>query len=265
MNYKLMAVDMDGTLLTSEKTISEATVKAIEKAYSAGKVVTISTGRPVQGLSNYESVIKPDIPVITYNGAMLIKLHSKEILFQQNVDSSSAREVIMRGNEAATTVVVWSDNKLYANKINERVEEYKKLSGLEPIIIKNVDEIVSQGVTKLLWLDEPHKHIEYQRWLNENLINRKINYCTSQPSFLEFMGEGVSKAVAMEKLGELLGVLREESIAVGDGFNDLEMIEYAGLGIAMENAPDEVKERADYITDSNDEDGVAKAIERFML
>ena len=81
MAYKLMAVDMDGTLLTSEKTISPKTVEAIYKAYEVGKVVTISTGRPVQGLSKYEDVIKPDVPVITYNGAMLIKLHSKEVLF----------------------------------------------------------------------------------------------------------------------------------------------------------------------------------------
>lgn len=265
MGYKLMAVDMDGTLLTSEKTISPKTIEAIEKAYAAGKVVTISTGRPVQGLYRYEDAIKPDVPVITYNGAMIIKLHSKEVLFHQCIDKASAKEAIEKGNEVGTTVVVWSDNKLYANKINERVDKYKLLSGLEPIIIEDIDVLVEQGVTKLLWLDEAEKHFEYQKWLDKNLVNKKIVYCTSQPTFLEFMGEGVSKAVALEKLGEMLGSTREESIAVGDGFNDLEMIEYAGLGIAMENAPEAVKEKADYITDSNDEDGVAKAIEKFML
>lgn len=265
MAYKLMAVDMDGTLLTSEKTISPKTVEAIEKAYAAGKVVTISTGRPVQGLSKYEDVIKPDVPVITYNGAMIIKFHSKEVLFHQCVDNASAREVIEKGNEIGTTVIVWSDNKLYANKINERVEHYKSLSGLEPILIENVDHVVKQGITKMLWLDEAEKHFEYQKMLDESLINRKVVYCTSQPTFLEFMGEGVSKAVALEKLGEMLGTTKEESIAVGDGFNDLEMIEYSGLGIAMENAPEDVKKKADYITDTNDNDGVAKAIEKFML
>ena len=143
--------------------------------------------------------------------------------------------------------------------------QIKSLTGLEPIIIEDIDELVNQGVTKLLWLDEAEKHFEYQKMLDETLVNKKIVYCTSQPTFLEFMGEGVSKAVALEKLGEMLGATREESIAVGDGFNDLEMIEYAGLGIAMENAPDAVKEKSDYITDSNDNDGVAKAIEKFML
>lgn len=265
MNYKLMAVDMDGTLLTSEKTISPKTVEAVEKAYDAGKYVTISTGRPIQGLSKYEDIIKPDVPVITYNGAMIIKLHSQEVLFHQCVDSASAKEVIEKGNEIGTTVIVWSDNKLYANKINDRVNSYKLLSGLEPILIEDIDKLVKQGVTKMLWLDEAEKHFEYQKMLDETLVNRRIVYCTSQPTFLEFMGEGVSKAVALEKLGQMLGILREESIAVGDGFNDLEMIEYAGLGIAMENAPEAVKEKADYITDGNDNDGVAKAIEKFML
>lgn len=265
MQYKLMAVDMDGTLLTSEKTISPKTVCAIEKAYAAGKVVTISTGRPVQGLSKYEDVIKPDVPVITYNGAMIIKLHSKEVLFHQCIDKASAKEAIEKGIEIGTTVVVWSDNKLYANKINERVDSYKLLSGLEPIIIEDIDALVEQGVTKLLWLDEAEKHFKHQEWLDKTLVNKKIVYCTSQPTFLEFMGEGVSKAVALERLGQMLGSTREEAIAVGDGFNDLEMIEYAGLGVAMENAPEGVKAKADYITDSNDEDGVAKAIEKFML
>lgn len=265
MVYKLMAVDMDGTLLTSEKTISPKTVETIEKAYEAGKVVTISTGRPVQGLSKYEEVIIPDVPVITYNGAMIIKFHSKEVLFHQCVDGASAKEVIEKGNEIGTTVVVWSDNKLYANKINERVDQYKLLSGLEPILIEDIDAVVKQGITKMLWLDDAKKHIGYQKWLDETLINRKVVYCTSQPTFLEFMGEGVSKAVALQRLGEMLGATREESIAVGDGFNDLEMIEYAGLGVAMENAPKAVKEKADYITDTNDNDGVAKAIEKFML
>jgi len=265
MNYKLMAVDMDGTLLTTDKNITNHTIDIINKAYEAGKVVTISTGRPVQGLRRYEDIITPDVPVITYNGAMIIKLHSKEVLYHKCVDADSAREVYEKGQERNTTVVVWSDNKLYANRIDDNVNNYKKITNMEPIAITDIEEQINAGITKLLWIDTPEKNIEHQAYLDKELKNRKISYCTSQPFLLEFMPDGISKAYALEKLGELLGATREESIAVGDGYNDVEMIEYAGLGIAMENAPEDVKAKADYVTDTNDNDGVAKAIEKFML
>ena len=265
MNYKLIALDMDGTLLTSEKTISERTAKVIDTAYKAGKIVTISTGRPIQGLSDYDSVITPDIPVITYNGAMIIKLHSKEVLFHKQMDTASAREVLAFGRKFGTTMVIWSDNKLYVSKINDAVDSYKLISGVEPILLEDEEIVLKAGITKMLWLDDADKHIEYQDILDRNLKNRKVVYCTSQPTFLEFMGEGISKAAAMEKLSEIFGISREEMIAVGDGFNDLPMIEYAGLGVAMENAPEEVKNAASFVTASNDEDGVALVIEKFML
>ncbi len=265
MEYKLIALDMDGTLLTSKKTITARCARTIAAAYQAGKIVTISTGRPIQGLSAYERYIEPDIPVITYNGAMLIRLHSKEILYHKQMDTETAREILSFGRRFDTTMVIWSDNKLYVNRINDAVKSYKLISGVEPILLEEEEAVLKAGITKMLWLDDAEKHLVYQDILDRELQHRKAVYCTSQPTFLEFMGEGISKAAAMEQLSIRFDIRREEMIAVGDGYNDLAMIEYAGLGVAMANAPEEVREKADYVTAGNDENGVALVIEKFMM
>jgi len=148
--------------------------------------------------------------------------------------------------------------------MNERALEYAQVSKVEPQVYTDVKELIDIGVSKVLWYDEIERIKEFERRL-DGLLNLTVNFYTSQPFYLEFVDQNVSKAVALEKMGEYYGITREEMIAVGDGFNDLAMIEYAGLGVAMGNAPEEVKNAADYVTLSNDEDGVAKVIEVFIL
>jgi Cof subfamily protein (haloacid dehalogenase superfamily) len=144
------------------------------------------------------------------------------------------------------------------------VKDYKRISNVEPVIIGDADEIIKKGITKIIWYDEPEKLKKYQNEI-EKYLSDGVNYHTSRPMFLEFVDRDASKAIAMEKLGEHFGIKQSEMIAIGDGFNDLSMIEYAGLGVAMANSEEEVKEKADYITLSNDEDGVAHVIYEFVL
>ena len=119
--------------------------------------------------------------------------------------------------------------------------------------------------TKILWIDTEEKIKKIQEELPGDAFSQ-VTFCTSQTTYLEFFNSQVSKAKAMERLGQLFNIRQEEMIAVGDGLNDLPMIEYAGLGVAMENAPDGVKESADYITArTNNEDGVAEVLEKFVL
>jgi Cof subfamily protein (haloacid dehalogenase superfamily) len=116
----------------------------------------------------------------------------------------------------------------------------------------------------MLWYDDIERINSFERELHGKL-GPSVNFHTSQPIYLEFVDRNASKAIALEKLGQYYNIKREEMIAVGDGFNDLSMIEYAGLGVAMENAPDEVKKAADFLTLSNEEDGVAFVIEKFIF
>lgn len=266
MAYKLMAVDVDGTLLDSSSSLTEETKKAIKIGVEKGLIFTISTGRPIQGV---EPLIKKlgldsDLPFITYNGAMVVMGKSREILYEQRLSAEDTLNIISLGEKFGSTVMIWTDNKLYVKKLDERVRKYQEISGVEPILINDIGEIVKNGVTKLLWYDEIERIEEYEKNVGE-FLSSNVNYHTSRPMFLEFVDKNASKAIAMEKLGEHYGIKREEMIAVGDGSNDLSMIAYAGLGVAMANAKEIIKEKADYITLSNDENGVAQVIYKFVL
>jgi Cof subfamily protein (haloacid dehalogenase superfamily) len=264
IHYKLVAADMDGTLLDSNGGISAKTIAAIKKAAEKNVIFTVCTGRPIQGVEKYSHALSLDVPFITYNGAMIVMGRSKEIIYQQDVEPEDARSVLKIARELGTTFIVWSNNKLYASTLNDKVHSYKQLSGVEPIKIEDDEMLVKQGITKLLWINTPEELTHYQDLLKSRLSD-SISYYTSKPTFLEFVNSKVSKAVAMEKLGEHFGIRREEMIAVGDGYNDLSMIEYAGLGVAMENAPDEIKAKADFVTLSNDNDGIAYLLEKFIF
>lgn len=264
MQYKLIAVDIDGTLLNSKGIITEKTRSSIQRAVEKGVIFSICTGRAIQGVEGFNSLLNLDAPFITYNGAMIVMGKSKEILFEQSLSPEAARSILSIGKEVGTTIIVWSNNKLYAYELNDRVLDYKGISTVEPIIIENEEELIQSGITKILWYDEPEKLDHYQNILKDRLGD-SVNYCTSKPIFLEFFDRKVSKAVAMEKIGEHFHIRREEMIAIGDGFNDLSMIEYAGLGVAMGNAPEAIKAKARYVTLSNDEDGIAHALDKFVI
>ena len=264
MTYKLMAVDVDGTLLDSNSNLTEGTKKAIKAGVENGLIFAISTGRPIQGVEHFNKTLNLDLPFITYNGAMVVMGNSKEILYEQKLSEKKAKEILDLGQKYNTTIMIWTNNNLYVTEINERTEKYKSISGVEPILIDDVDELIKSGVTKILWYDEIERINQFESEVGKYLDN-KVNYHTSRPMFLEFVDINASKAIAMEKLGEYYGIKQSEMIAVGDGYNDLSMIEYAGLGVVMANAKDEIKAKGDYVTLSNDEDGVAHVIYEFIL
>ena len=264
MKYKLIAVDIDGTLLDSNGTITEVTKNAIKTAVDSGIVFVICSGRSIQGVEYLNSELSLDLPFITYNGAMIVMGKSKEVLYEQRLSQNDAEIIIELGKKYATTMIVWSDNKLYVSELNEKSFDYKKHANVEPVLKKNMEELAKNGITKILWYDDIEKIDYYEAAMGE-LLSDSVNYHTSKPMFLEFVDKNASKAIAMEKLGDHLGIKSCEMIAKGDGFNDLSMIEYAGLGVAMGNAKQAIKEKADYVTSSNDEDGVANVINKFIL
>lgn len=264
MQYKLLAVDIDGTLLNNKREITVKTKKAVRQAIDRGVVFTISSGRPVQGVEMITKQLEVDIPVITYNGAMVITGTSRNVIYSCIMREEDALLVEKLGRERNTTMAIWSDNQLFVNRMDERAAKYSQLSGTQPKLYGDIRELLEKGITKLLWYDEIERINAFEREMHEHL-GSSVNFHTSQPIFLEFVDAKASKAIALEKLGEHFGIRREEMIAIGDGYNDLSMLEYAGLGVAMENAPEDIKKRADYVTLSNEDDGVAHVIEKFIL
>lgn len=130
----------------------------------------------------------------------------------------------------------------------------------------SIDELLAQGITKILWYDDVSQIQQIEKELRKTAHFHNVTFCTSKPFYLEFFSSKVSKAAAIDCIGKLYDFTPAETIAIGDGFNDLSMIHYAALGVAMANAPDGVKESADYITArTNNEDGVAEVLEKFVL
>lgn len=264
MKYKLMAVDMDGTLLNRDGVITPVTVAAIREAVQSGLLFTLSTGRPIMGVEDYLPLLSPGAPVITYNGAMIVRADTREVLFEQPLSPADAMTILTLGRALDTTMCIWSCNRLYCNVINERVRAYQKISKREPILFTDDAELAAQKIIKILYYDTPERLAEIQNTLKHVPLG-ETSYCTSQPIFLEFFSKQASKALALERIGALYGIDRTEMIAVGDGHNDLSMIEYAGLGVAMANASPDVLRAADAVTASNQDDGVAQVLRKYVL
>ena len=262
MKYKMIATDMDGTLLDDAKNISPVTLNIIKQAINDGALFAFSTGRPQQAIFKYRNIVSPDSYIIAYNGAMIMS-GDNEIIFEQGLSTESAIQILDYVKYYDTTACIWSRNKLYVNKLNQRAAIYKKNVMTEPLLCTDIDKLLEQGITKILWFDTPERTIQFQNELRD-VLNKDTVFCPSTAEYLEFFSSKVSKGLAIERLAARHNIKREEIIAFGDNCNDIEMIEYAGLGVAMANSPDIVKQSADYITLDNNNDGVAHALSQFL-
>ncbi|MEE0858834.1 MAG: Cof-type HAD-IIB family hydrolase [Acutalibacteraceae bacterium] len=263
MKYKLLATDLDGTLLNDNKQISGENLKAIHYAVKKGIIVVPCTGRAIQGVTKFNELLKLKIPAIAYNGGMIVDLSNNETLYHCPLLNKDAEFIIEEGIKLDTNICVWIENKLYCNKINKYTLEYSEISSVIPVKFSSFKEIAGKTITKVLWHDESNKIQSYLSSMSQ-IVSDDVTCCTSKPWFLEFFNSKTSKALALNKLCEIYKIEQGEIIAVGDELNDISMIEFAGLGVAMENARVEVKEKADYITLSNSENGFADMVYRFI-
>jgi Cof subfamily protein (haloacid dehalogenase superfamily) len=262
--YKLLAIDMDGTLLNSQEIISEKTISAINQCLKKDVKVIIATGRPIQGVMKYYDSLSVDNLVITYNGAKIFDVLENTTLFSRDLEALDSQAIIDLAVKKQYSFILWSGNKLYTNIINDKVLEYYRLSRVNPIVLEDFSEVIAQGITKIIWIDSPEKVKEHLP-LAKKRFGERVSVTISRPEFLEFFTKGISKASAIEFIACKYQIKQEEVIAVGDALNDIEMIKYAGLGVAMGNANEEVKSVADYVCKSNDEDGLVEVIEKFIL
>lgn len=261
---KLIASDLDGTLLTDDKQILPSSLETIKRARQAGVLFTVVTGRPLPSARRYIEKTGADTPVVLYNGGLIMDFKSGEVLRSMELEPEDAAKILRLAQELDTTACVWSQHKLYSNRRQGRIHEYKKLSQLEPIFIEDPAKIVAQGITKVIFDDEPERINRFARELNEEMFSN-VSLCVSDPNFLEFFNGKVSKGDALSWLAKHLGFEREEIMALGDADNDIPMLEYAGFGIAMKNSSTNALAAGNFVTGSNQEDGFSQAVERFIL
>jgi Cof subfamily protein (haloacid dehalogenase superfamily) len=265
--YKLIAVDMDGTLLREDKTISKETLRAIQKAKAKGVKIVLSTGRPVDGINRYLNeldLMREGDYAIAFNGALVQSTKTKEVIAQTLMSLEDVSYLYDISKNLNVNIHVLTEDSCITPKWSTYSQLEKDINNipLEIVDFNNLD--VNTTIVKIMMVDEPEVLSKAIDKLPKE-VYEKYSVLRSSPYFLEFLDKKVNKGYGVELLAKKLGIKREEVICIGDAGNDIHMIQFAGLGVAMGNAFPEVKEVADYITLSNEENGVAHVIDKFVL
>lgn len=273
LKYKLICIDMDGTLLNKTGEISKRNLEAIKMASKNGVNVAVTTGRLFASANYFADLLEVKTPVIASNGAYIREKSSDKVIYKSLLGYDNAIKVV----EILKTFDLYPhfntydsifteriiNSSLFYSRLNETLPEDRKI---KICIVEDWQKVLKENEGEILKCIVIDKDIEKIKKAKEE-INKieTLEVVSSLKKNFEIMAKGVSKGKAVEMLANYYGIDRSEIICMGDNENDLSMIKYAGLGIAMGNAEDFVKESAHYITDTNDNDGVAKAIEKFVL
>lgn len=268
--YKLIALDIDGTLLNSEKKITNNVYESIQKAKNQGTKVVLSTGRPLPGvipiLEELKLTDNGDY-VICFNGAVVQEVKSKKVIADIDMNVNDFKLIY---NEVCKPNNSYIHINTPTNVITPH-EEPGEYSVLEaklnkiPLIYKPANEIDENiKFCKIMIVDDPEKIEKIIPTISKDL-HEKYTIVRSAPFFLEFLNKKANKGTALKALCKNINLPIEKTIAVGDEENDQHMIKFAGLGVAMGNARESIKEIADYTTSTNNEDGVANVINKFIL
>ncbi len=266
---KVLVLDIDGTLTNSQKIITGNTKNAIIDAMKRGHKVILASGRPTPGMKRYAEELeleKYDGYLLSFNGGKIIHCKSGEIIFQKILPKTVIKGLYKFAIENKCGLVTYlGDDIISATDKDEYIEIESKINAMECKKVHNfVDYVSDYNLNKMLMTAPPERAEVLVKELQEKYED-VLSIYRSEPFFIEIMPKNVDKAASLDRMMVSLGIKREDTICCGDGFNDKSMIEYAGVGVAMENAQPAVKEVADYITKSNDEDGIVDVIEKFVM
>lgn len=269
--YSIIALDLDGTLTNSEKIITPRTFDALMKAQREGVRLVLASGRPTFGiaaLANQLQLADYGGYVLSYNGGRIIDWCKKTVIFSQVVDQKLVPILYDFAEKAQLPIVTYLPEAILASKNEgEYLAEEARINGMPVVVAQNFVEEAMQiagGSTKFLIPGEPELLIQLESEMKAAL-SEQMEVFRSAPFFLELPPKGIDKAQSLQRVLTHLGLERESLMAFGDGFNDLSMIQFAGQGVAMANAVEEVKSIANFVTTSNEEDGIAHALEQLLF
>lgn len=263
--YRLVAVDMDGTLLNPKLEISRETVLTVRKVIDRGVIFTLSTGRMYPAALPFANLLQLDVPIITCNGAMTKCSKSGKIYDIKTIQEEYYQGIIDYCQREGLSLSIYDNDEIFIERDSANMEIHRQIDHVKPKVLEDLYALNKGSIIKIMFnsmdkykLDR-HARILYEKYKND------LNFYFSLPYFVEIVNKGANKKNALKNLAEKFNIKQEEIIAIGDNFNDLDMIEYAGLGVAMGNSPDYLKEAADFVTHSNDEDGVRYVLKKFVL
>ena len=266
-NFKMICLDIDGTLLNSNHKISEKVKNAINIVANEKNIsVILVSARMPKGIKFLQKELGIEQPIICYSGALILG-KDNNMLSKELIDIFNLEEIYKLVNDNNIHISLYKDDEWYIEEMDYWAKQESEITNIIPKVTDFNDLIElweiegTGGPNKILCMASPDKI----NLLKENIKDNELNIYPSKPTYLEIMPTNASKTSAINILQKKFNVDKSEIIAMGDNYNDIDMLEYAGLGIAMGNSPDDVKKHANDVTLTNDEDGVAETLEKYVI
>ena len=265
---KFIAIDLDGTLLTTFKRITKKNKEVIEKIQKEGHIVMIATGRPYENAIKYAKELEIDKYsglLATYNGSVITDIKNDKEIVNKKFEIPLLKEIIAFIDAQKIDYSIMKDDILYTNHHSKFIFKlYRKFIGQEVVKNRNFSENITFTANKVL-LNDTKKHLQKAKNLLEEKFGDKINVCFSSPFSIEIMPQNASKGIACLEMADKLGIDKENIITFGNTGNDESMIKIAGVGVAVANASQSLKDMADHVTLGNNKSGVGIYLENFVL
>lgn len=269
MKYKLLVLDVDGTLLNDAKEITKRTLAALLKLQQIGVRIVIASGRPTYGLmpiakelelGNYGGFI------LSYNGSQVIDAKNGEVVFERRIDPQLLQYIEKKAHDWNFPLLTYHDNNIYTDTPdNEHIRNEAILNNMEIIKEAEFSASIDFSPSKCMLVCDDAKALSDAEGHWKRRLGGTLEVTQSEPYFLEVLPHNVDKANTLSALFDRLGIKQDEVVCMGDGVCDVTMIQLAGMGVAMGNAQESVKSCADMVTKSNEEDGVAETVENLLL
>lgn len=265
--YRVIALDLDGTLTNHDKVVTPRTRQALLHAQDRGAIIVLASGRPTYGIEPVADCLEMDRRggyILSYNGGKIVDWGTRRELFAQHLPDEVLPVLHNYARQRNYALLGYRGNTIVTEQPDdEYVREESRINKMEVVRVDNLLEHIEPHPTKLLMTGHPDDTVLAERELAE-LLGGQMDVFRSAPFFIELVPKHIDKARSLARLLDLTGLTAADMIAFGDGYNDLSMLRFAGMGVAMANAAPEVRAEADQVTLSNEEDGVAVALERFL-
>ena len=261
---RMVALDLDGTLLNSNHVVTDRNCMALRELSKEGVTVVLVSGRMHQSILPISNQIGLENPIISYNGGMVKHAKTGKVFHHTPIAATTAMDLVDYCDQRNLHLNFCLDDRLYIRMENSWSELYESRTGVCATAIGDLRQLTGGEPTKMQVLDTPekveHLLVDFQRDFGDRLYITR-----TQIEYIEFMNPRVSKGPALKALATQSGIPMNLVVAFGDGYNDLSMMTAAGFSVAMGNSINELKECANYVTESNDNDGVAQAVEQLLL
>lgn len=266
MKYKMLVVDMDDTLLTDNHEISRENKEMLLRAQEMGVYVVLASGRPTSAMIEFAKELQCDVNnsfMISFNGSVITDLKEDKILFEHSLTKEQIHSLYDFSQQNNTHIITYIDGKIISERHSEYIDIEKNITGLKLNIVSSFKDTVTTSAVKCILLEEPEYLKSVESVLKAAMPDLSI--CMSKPFFLEAAPNGIDKGASIKILAEKLNIQQTEIIAVGNAGNDLTMVQFAGLGVWVDNVDAELRHHADVIVASNNDHGVAEVVRRFIL